>query len=67
MAVLPWCRLAKRQRRDIETFPSVKRWFDVIAARPAVARDMDKPEDIADGISRVGREVSFGSRQRDQD
>ena len=66
MAIFPWCRLAKRQRQDIESFPNVKRWFDVIAARPAVARDMDKLEDIVDGFSRESWEVSFGSRQRDQ-
>ena len=66
MAIFPWCRLAKRQRQDIESFPNVKRWFDVIAARPAVARDMDKLEDIVDGFSRESWEVSFGLRQRDQ-
>ena len=66
MAIFPWCRLAKRQRQDIESFPSVKRWFDLIAARPAVARDMDTLEDIVDGFSTESWEVSFGTRQRNQ-
>ena len=66
MAIFPWCRLAKRQRQDIESFPNVKRWFDDIAARPAVARDMEKLEDIVDGFSRESWDVSFGARQRNQ-
>ena len=66
MAIFPWCRLAGRQRQNIEDFPCVKRWFDTIASRPAVARDMDKLEDIVDGFSRESWEVSFGLRQRDQ-
>ena len=66
MAIFPWCRLAKRQRQDIEDFPNVKRWFDAIALRPAVARDMDKLEDIVDGFSKESWDVSFGTRQRNQ-
>ena len=66
MAIFPWCRLAKRQRQDIESFPNVKRWFDTIASRPAVARDMDKLEDIVDGFTKESWEVSFGTRQNSQ-
>ena len=43
MAIFPWCRLHGRQGQDIEDFPNVKRWFDQVSARPAVARDMDEP------------------------
>ena len=66
MAIFPWCRLAGRQRQNIEDFPSVKRWFDAIASRPAVARDMDKLEDIVDGFTPESWEVSFGTRQKTQ-
>ena len=66
MAIFPWCRLACRQRVNIEDFPHVKRWFDAIAARPAVARDMARLEDIVDGFSRESWDVSFGARQRSQ-
>ena len=48
MAIFPWCRLHGRQGQTLEDFPSVKRWFDVVAARPAVAKDMDLLEDKAD-------------------
>ena len=66
MAIFPWCRLAYRQRQDIESFPNVKRWFDVIAARPAVAKDMEETEDIVDGFSKESWEISFGARQHRQ-
>jgi GST-like protein len=66
MAIFPWCRLAERQRQDINDFPNVKRWFEQIAARPAVARDMEKTEDIVDGFDPESWDVSFGATQYDQ-
>jgi GST-like protein len=66
IAIFPWCRLHKRQRQNIDDFPSVKRWFERIAARPAVAKDMKRLEDIVDGFTKESWEVSFGGRQRVQ-
>ena len=48
MAIFPWCRLHGRQGQDLDDFPNVKRWFELMAARPAVAKDMEKTEDTAD-------------------
>ncbi len=48
MAIFPWCRLHGRQGQDLADFPNVERWFDAIAARPAVAPDMGRLEDKAD-------------------
>jgi len=31
---VPW----KRQQQDLEKFPSLKRWFEAIRARPAVVK-----------------------------
>jgi GST-like protein len=50
MAIFPWCRLHERQRQRLEDFPSVKRWFETVAARPAVARDMKALEDVVEGF-----------------
>ncbi len=66
IAIFPWCRLHERQRQKLEDFPNVLRWFNQIAARPAVAKDMHKLEDIVDGWTTESWEVSFGGRQRNQ-
>lgn len=66
IAIFPWCRLHGRQRQKLEDFPNVLRWFKQIAARPAVAQDMQKLEDIVDGWSAESWEVAFGGRQRSQ-
>jgi len=66
MAIFPWCRLYERQGQNIDDFPNVKRWFERIAARPAVAKDMDRLEDIVEGWTAESWEVSFGRRQRSQ-
>lgn len=63
MAIFPWCRLAERQRQNLDDFPNVKRWFDQIAARPAVARDMAKTQDIVTGFDEESWEASFGPMQ----
>lgn len=66
IAIFPWCRLHGRQRQKLEDFPNVLRWFKQTAARPAVAQDMQKLEDIVDGWSAESWEVAFGGRQRSQ-
>ena len=48
MAIFPWCRLHRRQGQDLDDFPNVRRWFESMAARPAVAKDMARLEDKAD-------------------
>ncbi len=66
MAIFPWCRLYERQGQNIDDFPNVKRWFALVAARPAVAKDMNKLEDIVGEWDEESWEVSFGARQRTQ-
>lgn len=38
MAIFPWARSHKAHRVDLDAFVHVRRWFDGIAARPAVER-----------------------------
>ncbi len=40
MAAFPWCRSASNQGVDWADYPHAKRWFDAIAARPAVQRGL---------------------------
>ena len=65
MAIFPWCRLHGRQGQNLADYPNVKRWFDAIAQRPAVIRDMAKLEDKADQKNWSAEDWSnlFGSEQ----
>jgi GST-like protein len=63
MAIFPWCRLHERQRQNLDDFPHVKRWFEQIAARPAVAKDMAMLEDVVGEFDEESREASFGAEQ----
>lgn len=66
IAVFPWCRLYQRQGQDIDDFPNVKSWFTRVANRPAIAKDMDRLEDVVGEWDEHAWEVSFGTRQRTQ-
>ncbi len=50
MATFPWIRLHQRQGQDLGAFPGLRRWFQAVARRPAVAKDMEKLEDVVDEI-----------------
>ena len=43
-ATLPWVFRFDWQEVDLADFPNVKRWYDNLMARPALARGMDIPE-----------------------
>jgi GSH-dependent disulfide-bond oxidoreductase len=43
IATFPWVARHAWHKVDLADFPAVKRWFDTIAARPAVARGMAVP------------------------
>ena len=44
MSIFPWCQRADWQGVDLTAdFPNVKRWYDTIAARPAVQKGMIVP------------------------
>jgi GST-like protein len=64
MAIFPWLRNWQNQGIDWADFPHVKRWFDTLAARPAVQRGVAvlaaERKPITDDQS---REVLFGKTQ----
>jgi GST-like protein len=43
MATQPWAARHEWHGIDLADFPNVKRWFDAIAARPAVQRGFEIP------------------------
>ena len=65
IAAEPSSRFAERGYIDLDEYPAVKRWYDEIAARPAVQRGLavlaeaQRPGQITD----AEREVTFGKTQ----
>ena len=61
----PWIRGAERRNIDLADYPSVKRWHDAIAARPAVQRGVAVLADRQrqGSMSAAERENLFGATQ----
>ncbi|HKJ95895.1 MAG TPA: glutathione S-transferase N-terminal domain-containing protein [Gammaproteobacteria bacterium] len=64
IASFPWIRPYENQGQDLNDYPNLKRWFDAIAARPAV---QDGLEVLADqrqsGFDEQARRLLFGEGQ----
>jgi GSH-dependent disulfide-bond oxidoreductase len=64
MAIFPWARSHANQGVSLEDYPHVKRWFELVAARPAVIKavtvlaDLRKPD-----RSEEEKKVLFGATQ----
>jgi len=65
IAVFPWMRNAERRGIDMNAYPNAKRWFDEIAARPAVQRGVKVlvAESERAPLDDRAREVMFGKTQ----
>ena len=66
MATFPWLRSYERQGQKLEDFPNLKRWFDGIAARPAVERGVEVLADRRRPVAAMTdeeRDVLFGKAQ----
>jgi GST-like protein len=61
----PWLRFPERRNIELAEYPNVKRWFDAIAARPAVQRGCEvlSEKQRKGPISDAEREVMFGKTQ----
>ncbi len=64
MAIMPWLRAPERQGVNMDDYPRVKRWFDGIAARPAVQRGLavlaDRRRPLMDDKA---KQMLFGAAQ----
>ena len=62
MAAYPWVVPYERQGQKLEDFPNVKRWFEAIAARPAVERAYEQGARYRrePGMSEDAKKVLFG-------
>ena len=65
IATFPWLRSWQNQGVVLDDYPHLKRWFDTIAARPAVQRGVQVLADMRKPITedKKAREVLFGSTQ----
>lgn len=62
MACIGWARGWEGQQMDLAEFPHVKRWLDVMMARPAVARGLAVGSDLRKPMSDTDKKVLFNQR-----
>ncbi|HEY8100778.1 MAG TPA: glutathione binding-like protein [Burkholderiaceae bacterium] len=64
IAIFPWLRSWKNQGIDWNDYPHAKRWFDTIAARPAIIRGVEKFTNLRKPLTdQKAMEVLFGATQ----
>jgi GST-like protein len=64
IATFPWLRSWEKQGIVLDDYPNLKKWFDVIEARPAVQRGVKVLADLRKPITDdKSREILFGSTQ----
>ena len=64
IATFPWLRSWQNQGIVLDDYPHLKRWFDTVAARPAVQRGVKVLADLRKPITDdKAREVLFGQTQ----
>ncbi len=66
MAAFPWTRSYENQGQDLNDFPNLKRWFETIAARPAVARAVEVGQEHRRNLAddKEAQKVLFGQKAR---
>ena len=64
IAVFPWLRSSANQGIDWAEYPAAKRWFDEIAARPAVMRGVEVLASLRKPlVDEKAKDVLFGATQ----
>jgi len=66
MASYPWIVPHERQQQNIEDFPHLKRWFETMAARPAVQRAYAVAQQVnaTPTVTKDAQSVLFGQTAR---
>jgi len=67
MACWPWIVPYERQGQTLDEFPNLKRWFETIKARPAVARGFAVRRELRQGpttMDEQAKNILFGQRAR---
>ncbi len=70
IACWPWVRVHRYHGQHWEDFPNVKRWFDDVAARPAVQKGMklliNKRARTRDVLNEASHDILFGKTQMER-
>ncbi|WP_374371159.1 glutathione S-transferase N-terminal domain-containing protein [Dongia sp.] len=68
IATFPWIRSWEKQGQDLAAHPHLQRWFEAIAARPAVERGLKvlAERSRTQPITDQEREILFGAKQLDR-
>ncbi len=68
MASYPWIVPYERQQQNLADFPNLKRWFETIAARPAVQRAYARAQEVnptgQPTVNEESRKLLFGQTAR---
>ncbi|MGB3644801.1 MAG: glutathione binding-like protein [Mesorhizobium sp.] len=66
IASFPWTRSYEKQGQDLNDFPNMKRWFEAIAARPAVQRGLEVGKERRSNLAddKEAQKVLFGQTAR---
>jgi GST-like protein len=62
MAAYPWIVPWKRQQQNLDDFVNLRRWFDLIAMRPATQRAYARAEPFSaqPAVTEEGKKLLFG-------
>ncbi|MEE9597385.1 MAG: glutathione binding-like protein [Acidiferrobacterales bacterium] len=63
IATFPWLRSHERQGQDLNDFPDLERWYEIIKMRPAVRRGIDVLKDLRREFDNKAHENLFGTTQ----
>jgi GST-like protein len=63
IATFPWLRSHERQGQDLDDFPDLKRWYEIMKMRPAVRRGIDVLKDLRREFDNKAHENLFGATQ----
>ncbi len=63
IATFPWLRSHERQGQDLNDFPDLKRWYEIIKMQPAVRHGIDVLKDLRREFDNKAHENLFGTTQ----
>jgi GST-like protein len=57
MAIFPWLRSHENQGQSLDDYPSLKRWYEGMEARPAIRRALDVGNELRRSLTDIDQET----------